>query len=293
MSTPQLSPARDARVGDLPVRRALPTRGRRTVGGWCFLDHLGTATYREDRRYDVAPHPHIGLQTVTWLLEGGMVHRDSLGSEQLIRPGQLNLMSAGSGVVHAEENPGLRSGHLHGFQLWIAQPEGTRHAHAAFDHHADLPAVEVTNGLATVFMGQFAHGTSPARRDRDVVGVELRLSPGPSAVAIEPRFEHALVVATGEIVVEGMAVTPGSVAYLPPGGDEVALTATEDTVALLIGGAPLDDPVLMWWNFVGRSFEEFATAYKSYVGRDEPFGDVNSSLARVEAVPPPTFIERH
>lgn len=292
MSAVQITPARPSLVGELAVRRALPTRGRRTVGPWCFLDHLGPATYREDLRYDVAPHPHVGLQTVTWLLEGAMVHRDSLASEQLIRPGQVNLMSAGNGVVHSEENPGLDHGELHGVQLWLAQPDTTRHGAAAFAHVADPPRLEVGDGLATLVVGSAMGMASPARPDADGVALELRLDRGSRAVALEPAFEHALLVCEGEVVLGGEAVVPGSLAYLEPGADEVELITRERSVALLLGGAPFAETVVMWWNFVARSHEEIARAYEAYLKHDERFGEVDSSLARLEVVPPPWFGSR-
>lgn len=292
MAAPILTPARDARIGELSVRRALPTRGRRTVGAWCFLDHLGPATYSEEHRYDVAPHPHIGLQTVTWLLEGAMVHRDSLASEQVIRPGQLNLMTAGDGVVHSEENPGLDHGELHGIQLWLAQPDATRRGPAAFEHHDELPAVELASGRATVLLGELLGVASPARRDTDAVAAELRLARGTSALAVDPAFEHALVVATGEVVCGGEAVSAGTLAYLEPGRDEIELVAHDDAVALVIGGAPFDEEIVMWWNFVGRGFEEIAVAYEAYLKHDERFGEVASDLARLEVAPPPWHARR-
>src|SRR5688572_17423403 len=132
----ELLDARESRVGALTVRRALPQRARRTVGAWCFVDHLGPTPPGAD--VGIAPHPHSGLQTATWLLDGELLHRDSLGSEQEIRPGQLNLMSAGRGVAHSEEaTGGRRERTLHGVQLWLAQPEATRHGPAAFEHHAE------------------------------------------------------------------------------------------------------------------------------------------------------------
>ncbi len=292
MSVAQITPARESSVGELAVRRALPTRGRRTVGPWCFCDHLGPATYREDRRYDVAPHPHVGLQTVTWLLEGAMVHRDSLGSEQLIRPGQVNLMSAGDGVVHSEENPGLDHGELHGVQLWLAQPDATRHGAPAFAHHEDPPRVELDHGLATLVVGSSMGLVSSARPDAPGLALELRLARGTSAVALDAGFEHALLVAEGEVVLGGEAVTPGSLAYLEPGLDEVDLVAHEGAVALLIGGAPFPEAVVMWWNFVARSHEEIARAYEAYLKHDERFGEVDSALARLEVAPPPWFGSR-
>src|SRR5829696_8161085 len=134
--------SRTADVAGTPVRRALPRRARRTIGAWCFLDHF-RPTGPADPPGTIGPHPHIGLQTVTWLIEGESLHTDSLGSEQPIRPGQLNLMTAGNGVAHAEETPVARVGSLHGVQLWVAQPSSTRDGAAAFEHHADLPRVEL------------------------------------------------------------------------------------------------------------------------------------------------------
>src|SRR5437588_4829373 len=167
--------SREAQVGALHVRRALPRRAHRTVGAWCFADHMGPASVTADERVDIGPHPHMGLQTVTWLLAGEFLHHDSLGSEQTIKPGQLNLMTAGNGVAHAEEATRQYAGELHGVQLWVAQPEETRHRAPAFEHHAALPKVELDGGEGTVIVGEMTSATSPARRDTDHVGVELAL----------------------------------------------------------------------------------------------------------------------
>ena len=149
----ELTESHVAQVGDLQVRRALPRRQRRTVGSWCFADHMGPAQVRAGEGIDIGPHPHIGLQTVTWLTDGEILHRDSLGSEQLIRPGQLNLMTAGAGVSHSEEGTAY-SGPLQGVQFWVVQPEETRHGPAAFEHQPSLPEVELDNAVATVFIGE-------------------------------------------------------------------------------------------------------------------------------------------
>ncbi len=135
----EVSESREAEVGRFRVRRALPRRGRRTVGAWCFADHMGPADVTEGSGLDVGPHPHTGLQTVTWLVDGEALHKDSLGSEQVIRPGQLNLMTSGAAVTHAEEATGYYRGTLEGVQLWVALPERTRHGAAAFEHHETLP----------------------------------------------------------------------------------------------------------------------------------------------------------
>ena len=194
--------SREAQVADLRVRRALPTKGRRTVGAWCFVDHMGPMSLSPDRSIDVAPHPHMGLQTVTWLFSGEFLHRDSLGSEQLIRAGQLNLMTSGHGVAHSEENPGLRSGEMHGMQLWVAQPSSTRNGGAGFEHFDALPVVETTNLTATVLVGTFGERRSPARQDSALVGVELDLHGGDATVVLDVTFEYALVVAKGAVLVD-------------------------------------------------------------------------------------------
>src|SRR3954463_4902902 len=189
-------------AGRVHVRRALPRRGRRTVGAWCFADHMGPADVTENSGLDVGPHPHMGLQTVTWLLAGEALHHDSLGSEQLIAPGQLNLMTAGGGVAHAEEATGSYSGRLHGIQLWVAQPQETRHGDAAFEHHAELPRVDLRGADATVLVGEIDGVASPARRDTELVGVDIATGNGVDvALPVRRDFEHALVVLEGALTI--------------------------------------------------------------------------------------------
>ncbi len=284
-----LTESRTTLVGQLSVRRALPTRGRRSVGAWCFVDHMGPALFSPENRYDIAPHPHIGLQTVTWLFDGALVHHDSLGSEQLIRPRELNLMTSGEGIAHSEENPGLRHGELHGVQLWVALPSSTRHGPSDFEHHTDLPTFEVDNGVATVLVGQSGDVRSPARRDSELVGLELRLRAGESVVSLDTHFEYALIVAAGALSVEGEVIEPGHLAYLGSGRSEVRLATSDHALAMLLGGVPFDETLLMWWNFVARKQEEISRAYESWMKSDKRFGRVLSSLPRIEVGPPPWF----
>ncbi len=283
----EVTDGRSSRVGSLPVRRALPTRGRRTVGPWCFVDHMGPVTFTPGDGASVPPHPHLGLQTVTWLFDGAMLHRDSLGSEVLIRPGQLNLMTAGSGIAHAEEEPAGGSGRLHGMQLWVAQPDATRWGVPEFEHHSHLPRIEVDHGTATVLVGAFAGAVAPSRRDSDHVGVELDLRAGETNIPVDRAHEHALIVAEGEPAVAGVAVRPGRLAYLAPGIDELRLTSATPTLALLVGGVPFGEDLVMWWNFVGRSRDELTEAYRDWVQGDRRFGTVDSGLTRVDVGPPP------
>jgi redox-sensitive bicupin YhaK (pirin superfamily) len=281
-----LMPSRVADVAGLTVRRALPQRARRTIGAWCFLDHMGPATAAPDRGIRIGPHPHMGLQTVTWLVSGEILHRDSLGTEQLIRAGQLNLMTAGGGVAHAEESTSTFQGVVQGVQLWVAQPEATRHASAAFEHHAELPRQELDYGVATVLIGTFGEATSPARRDSDHVGVDLELAAGSSLLPLTSEFEYGIVVLDGAVTIGSQVITPGNLAYLGLGHQELALTATSPTRAMMIGGVPFPDRLLMWWNFVGRTRAEITAAFQQWQAGDDRFGEVHSDLARITADPP-------
>jgi redox-sensitive bicupin YhaK (pirin superfamily) len=261
----------------------LPRRERRTVGGWCFADHLGPASITERAGVDIGPHPHTGLHTVTWLLEGEVLHRDSLGSEQVIKPGQLNLMTAGHGVAHSEEATGAYRGQLHGVQLWVAQPEATRHGPAAFEHHAELPRVHVGHSEATILVGTFGGRTSPARADTLLVGIDAVLQAGATDWPLEASFEHALLVLEGALDVEGQPVEAGQLAYLGQGRQTLALRTDRQARLLLLGGEPFVEPILMWWNFVARSRTEVETASREWNAGDPRFGSVASPLARIPA----------
>ncbi|CAN5565771.1 pirin family protein [soil metagenome] len=290
MSGPDIEVRDDriARVGTTEVRRALPQRERRTVGAWCFADHFGPT---DDGAPGIGPHPHIGLQTVTWLLEGKLVHRDSVGSEQLIEPGQLNLMTAGNGVTHAEEHPDRTQheagrGHTgHGMQLWVAQPEETRHGAPAFEHHALLPEVELPGATATVLVGELAGTRSPARADTRHVGFQLALRVA-SEVPTEHGFEHAVIPLDGPITLDGRALGVGQVAYLAPGRSSLTLEGSEPSRVLVLGGEPWDVTVRMWWNFVARTQEELTDAYRGWQAHHERYGQVRSSLERIDAPRP-------
>ncbi len=271
-----------AHVGAASVRRSLPRRSRRRVGPWCFADHFGPLAVRPGAGMDVGPHPHCGLQTVTWLSAGELEHHDSLGSEQVIRPGQLNLMSAGHGVAHSEEATAQYEGRLEGIQLWVAQPEATRDSAPAFEHHRDLPSVDLGAGRATVLVGELHGALSPARRDSDLVGAELVLR-GASTLALRPDYEHALIVLEGDLALEDERVGPGALAYLAPGREEVVLEGRGPTRAMLVGGVPMDEEILVWWNFVARTRAEVEAAREAWERPDGRFGEVASLLTRIGA----------
>jgi len=285
----ELREGRRANVGGLDIVRVLPTKGRRTVGAWCFVDLLGPVDMADPDPLEVGPHPHIGLATVTWLLEGEALHTDSLGTEQVIRAGQLNLMTAGHGISHAElaAHPPFR-----GVQLWIAQPESTRHGQPAFEHHAELPEVELigTGGTSAgqLLVGSLGAAVSPARADTPLVGADLHLLPGVTTVPLVATHEHAVAPLDVAIKVGDHVVEPGWLALIPTGVDELPLEVrSPGGRVLLLGGEPLDTPITMWWNFVARDRAEITEAWRSWNARDERFGHVASPLDRIEAPAPP------
>jgi len=232
------------------VRRTLPQRARSLIGAWCFVDHYGP----EPSAMVVPPHPHTGLQTVSWLFEGEIEHHDSVGSLPVIRPGQLNLMTAGSGIAHSEVS--LGSGTIHGAQLWVALPEGARHQSPFFESYVPTPA---TLGDATVrvFIGSLGGSTSEARVFTELLGAQVDLAAGASVtLPVDERFEHGVLLDAGELSVNGVDVPLSHLAYVPV-GEHVTLTAgATDARLLLLGGVPLGEQIVMWWNFIGRSHDE-------------------------------------
>ncbi len=235
----------------LEVTRTLPSRHRRMVGAWCFLDAYGPHRLDGSAGMRVGPHPHIGLQTVSWLVAGEILHRDSLGSRQEIRPGQLNLMTAGRGISHSEQTPATHSGTLQGVQLWVALPDADRAVPPSFTQHARLPVVTDGGLTATVLMGELAGALSPARCHTPLLGAEVTLAAGRRAtLPLRPDFEHAVLVIDGAATVADVAVEPGPLLYLGTGRAELRLAAGPDTRLMLLGGEPFPERIVMWWNFV-------------------------------------------
>ncbi|GAA3341484.1 pirin family protein [Amorphoplanes nipponensis] len=261
----------------LEVTRTLPSKHRRMVGAWCFLDAYGPHRLAGSPGMRVGPHPHIGLQTVSWLVAGEILHRDSLGHRQEIRPGQLNLMTAGRGISHSEETPARHGDVLQGVQLWVALPEADRAVPPAFAHHADLPVLTDGGLTATVLMGELAGAASPARCHTPLLGAEVTLAAGCRAtLPLRPDFEYAALVVDGAAAVADVPVKPGPLLYLGEGRAELRLEAGPDTRLMLLGGAPFTERIVMWWNFVGRDHEEIVAARQGWENRAAggPFGTV-------------------
>lgn len=284
-------PARSAELGGgLTVMRALPLRQHRLVGAWCFFDHFGPLAFDHRKVMDVAPHPHIGLQTVSWLFSGEVLHNDSLGFEGMARPGELNLMTAGRGIAHSEETPPQNSGQLHGLQLWVALPDAERRREPAFDHYKNLPVLEPGGGRAQVFMGELGGARSAARAYSPLVGADLKLGAnGKLRLPLNPAWEHALVIIEGEVNLEGTRLAPGALHYLGTQRSGLELVSKNAAHAVLIGGAPFAEAVIIWWNFVARSADEIQLARDDWqAGRH--FGEVKAYQG--ERLLAPSFIAR-
>lgn len=269
-------PNRDVSLGNLKVTRAIPIRDRRMVGPWCFLDRFGPLSFSAERPMDVAPHPHIGLQTVTWLLEGEILHDDSLGSEATGRPGGVNLMTAGRGIAHAEQTPVSNSGQLNGVQLWVALPEARRNEAPSFENIARVPLIETPGSAIQVFAGSLAGGSSPGKFDTTLVGADLEVHPKQQTeFAVEPAFEHALLILAGDAELDGQQLEPRRLYYLGTQRTSIALKSETGGRLLLIGGPPFPEPILMWWNFVARTSDEIAVARADWEAHRR-FGDVTA-----------------
>ena len=263
------------------VRRTLPHRALRTVGAWCFLDDYGPHEVSGSSGMHVPPHPHTGLQTVTWLLDGEVRHRDSLGNDAEVRPGELNLMTAGRGISHAETSSAAYAGPLRGLQLWVALPAQQRDIAPGFAHHADLPCVSAGGLTVRVVLGTLAGHRSPAAAYTPIVGAELTLAASAgTGLELEPAFEHA-VLALDDVTVGREPLPAGSLAYLPPGARSLRLGAGDQGGrAFLVGGEPFDEDLLMWWNFVARSHDEIVAAREEWMaavdGAETRFGRVTA-----------------
>ncbi|MFJ8588340.1 pirin family protein [Streptomyces sp. NPDC093595] len=270
-----LSP-RHVRLGEsTEVRRLLPNLGRRMVGAWAFVDHYGPDDIADEPGMQVPPHPHMGLQTVSWLHDGEVLHRDSTGSLQTIRPRELGLMTSGRAISHSEESPRPHARYLHGAQLWVALPGAHRHVEPHFQHHAALPSVTGPGLTATVILGELDGARSPGTTYSPLIGADLALARGAEArLPLEPDFEYAVLSMSGEAHVDGVPVLPGSMLYLGCGRTELPLRAESDAGLMLLGGEPFEEEIVMWWNFVGRSHEEIARAREDWMTTTR-FGEVH------------------
>jgi redox-sensitive bicupin YhaK (pirin superfamily) len=282
-------------LGGFTVKRLLPAHPHKMVGPFIFFDHVGPATFVPGQGLDVRPHPHIGLATVTYLFDGAIFHRDSLGNMQAIHPGDVNWMTAGQGIAHSERTPEdlRRSGSsLHGIQTWVALPKEHEKAPAAFEHHpaATLPTVTMPGVTLRVIAGTAFGMTSPAGTLSDMFYVAAEMEAG-SRLAIPTEHEERAVYAVeGEITIEGEPLESRHMGVLP-GGREITIEATARARVMLLGGKPMDGDRFIWWNFVASSREAINEAKQRWL--QHGFGSIPGETEWIplpdEPKPPETF----
>jgi redox-sensitive bicupin YhaK (pirin superfamily) len=272
----------------MTVRRTLPQKARSMIGAWCFVDHYGPDDVDQSGGMLVPPHPHTGLQTVSWLFAGEVEHRDSGGFHAMVRPGEVNLMTAGHGVAHSEvSTAGTTS--LHGVQLWVALPDGSRDVPRSFEHHVPEPR-GVVGGSLRVFLGSLAGVVSPVRTYTPLVGAEVLLEPGGRLeLDVDPAYEHGLLVDTGSIALEATVLVRGELGYTGVGARRLALEDLDGTGsrALLIGGTPFGEDIVMWWNFVARTHDEVVEMREQWNARTDRFGEVAGYAGTPSWLPAP------
>ncbi|MFD9793507.1 pirin family protein [Streptomyces sp. NPDC059070] len=270
--------ARDVPLGGpraMTVRRTLPQRARTLIGAWCFADHYGPDPVADSGGMDVAPHPHTGLQTASWLFSGEIEHRDSLGTHAFVRPGELNLMTGGHGIAHTEVSTPATTV-LHGVQLWVALPAEHRHAPSDFQHHAP-EQLRVEGARIRVFLGTLAGETSPVHTHTPLLGAEIVLDPGAALdLDVDPDFEHGLLVDQGDVRLDGTALRPAELGYAGTGRGRLSLVndSGQPARAVLLGGPPFEEEIVMWWNFIGRSHEDIVEARTAWEEHSDRFGSV-------------------
>ena len=283
----QIHPPRDVPLGGpraMTVRRTLPQRSRSLIGAWCFVDHYGPDDVARTGGMVVPPHPHTGLQTVSWLFTGEIEHRDSTGAHAMVRPGELNLMTAGRGIAHSEVSTANVST-LHGVQLWLALPEAARSTEPRFDRYVPEP-VSGPGWELRVFLGELAGSASPVHTHSRVLGAELVLEPGTVLdLEADPRFEYGLLADTSDLVFQDSAVAAGELAYLPPAQTTLRIAAPGNTAvrAMVIGGEPLGETIVMWWNFIGRTHEDiirYRRDWQQHIGAELSPGGAHGRAGR-------------
>ena len=244
----------------MTVRRSLPQRERSLIGAWCFVDHYGPDDVSVSGGMALPGHPHTGLQTVSWLFAGEIEHRDTTGAHQLVRPGELNLMTAGSGIAHSEFSTPATTV-LHGAQLWVALPAAHRLVERRFEHYA-APEFDVGPARFRVFMGTLYGQSSPVHTWSPLTGAEVVLPAGAAVdIPVPSGHEHGLLCDTGTLTVRGVTARRGEVLFQPVGERFIRAEAGADGKCrfLVLGGEPLGEQLVMWWNFIGGSHDEIVS----------------------------------
>jgi redox-sensitive bicupin YhaK (pirin superfamily) len=270
------------------VRRTLPQRERSLIGAWCFADHYGPHDVSGGTGMDVPPHPHTGLQTVSWLFSGEVEHRDSAGVHAMVRPGELNLMTAGAGICHSEVSTPATTV-LHGVQLWVALPDADRDTDRDFAHYVPQPH-SVAGATLRVFLGELADDRSPVHTFTPLLGAQIDLDPGAElTLNVDPAFEHGVLLDQGSVEVAGAALAVADLAFQAAGSDRLTLTnrGADRARVMLLGGPPFPEQLVMWWNFVGRSHDDIAAYRRQWQDHSDRFGEVHGYRGRVQRLPAP------
>ena len=276
-------------LGQFEVRRVLPAKKRSMVGPFIFVDQFGPAQFDLGSGMDVRPHPHINLATVTWLFEGAIDHRDSLGSFSTIRPGQVNLMTAGKGIVHSERSPASERAagpKLYGMQTWLALPDGREEIDPAFEAVSDLPIVEDGRAKAIVIMGELWGERAPTTTYADTIYAEIVLEPGGAIPLEEDADERAVMLVGGEASVDGHELGLYELAVLQPGRD-MTLESKSGARVMLLGGEAFETRRHAWWNFVSSSRDRIEQAKEDWQNRRFPEvpGDSDERIPLPEGAP--------
>jgi redox-sensitive bicupin YhaK (pirin superfamily) len=272
------------------VRRTLPQRARSLIGAWCFADHYGPHDVRGGKGMDVPPHPHTGLQTVSWLFDGEVEHRDSAGVHAMVRPGELNLMTAGAGICHSEVSTSATTV-LHGVQLWVALPDSDRDTGRDFAHFVPTPRA-IDDATVRVFLGELAGDRSPVHTFTPLLGAQIDLEPGADlTLDIDATFEHGVLLDQGTVDVADTTLDVADLAFQAAGNEHLNIVNRGDGPArvVLLGGTPFPEQLVMWWNFVGRSHEDIATYRRQWEENDDRFGAVDGYRGAVSRLPAPAL----
>lgn len=253
----------------IDIQRTLPHRRIRTIGAWCFVDSYGPTDQVD--AMSVAAHPHTGLQTVSWLFSGEVEHRDSLGNIQQVKPGELNLMTAGHGIAHSEISLNNRS-QLHGVQLWTVLPDQHRDASPSFEHHGDLPVLNLNGIEIRLFIGELLGVRSPATIYAPLVAAEIDIRiDSHTQIPTDVTHEYGVLVVSGSPTVNGNSITVGQLHFVPAGRAHLSLASERGAKILLLGGQPFAEKIVMWWNFIARSHEEIVSMREDWQSQNQRF----------------------
>jgi len=266
----------------MPVQRVLPNKHRHFIGAWCFADAFGPTSLAGQPGMDVPPHPHTGLQTWSWLVDGAIEHRDSAGFSHTVRPGGLNIMTAGRGISHSEYST-ADTDVLHGVQLWTVLPRDERGREPWFDGLDQVPQVRLAGGVdGSVFVGDYAGGESRVGAYTPLLGVELRMRAGSEVrLDLRPGFEHGVLALTEGLSVDDVHVGRGALAYAAPGREALIVSAERDAVAILLGGEPFEEEIVMFWNFIGTDHDEVSEARDEWMRERDSDGQARPRFGTV------------